>query len=318
MKKRYVASLVIVGLSLVGLMVFGHLNPGKVFDFTLALERWRADLQPKRLHVGDLDIAYLDGGTGEPLVLVHGFGANKDNWTRVSRHLTHRFRVIAPDLAGFGDSTRRLDLDYSLAAQARRLHAFVTALGITRIHLGGNSMGGAIAGVYADLYPDGVQSLWLLAPAGVDAPEESDLAKAIRAGKNPLIAEAPEEFQTTLDFVFYKKPFIPPAIVALLARQSVADKPIKDRVFAAMKRSTETLDSRLAGSPIPTLVLWGNRDRVLHVSGAGVLCERMAAASCLIMDNTGHLPMLEKPKASAEAFLSFQNTVNQPHSDINH
>lgn len=310
MKKMLIACLILIVLGLAGLMVFGHLNPGMVFDATRTMERWSADLSVKHLQVGDLDVAYLDGGGGEPLVLVHGFGADKDHWTRVSKYLTGHVRVIALDLPGFGDSTRRLDLDYSLEAQARRLHDVVAALGLSTIHLGGSSMGGGIAGVYASLYPDEVKSLWLVAPSAVNAPEESDLVRAITAGKNPLIAETPEDFKTTLDYVFYRKPFVPPAIARFLGRQAIADKPIKDRVFEAIKQPGPSLDTLLSGSTIPTLVLWGNRDRILHVSGAKVLCDRMAAATCRIMDDIGHLPMIEDPKGSAEAFLTFYNQTH--------
>jgi pimeloyl-ACP methyl ester carboxylesterase len=89
-------------------------------------------------------IAYLEGGSGEPLVLVHGFGADKDNFTRVARWLTPHYRVIAHDVVGFGESTHLPDADYRYAVQAERVRAFVQALGLARVQLGGNSMGGGI------------------------------------------------------------------------------------------------------------------------------------------------------------------------------
>ena len=98
-----------------------------------SMERSRAGLVHKDVTLSDgTRIAYLEGGSGEPLVLVHGFGADKDNFTRVARWLTPHYRVIAPDLVGFGESTHLPDADYHYAAQAERVRAFVQALGLLR------------------------------------------------------------------------------------------------------------------------------------------------------------------------------------------
>jgi len=128
------------------------------------VERWRSDLERKEIAVADgTRFVYLEGGSGEPLVLVHGFGADKDNFTRVARWLTPHYRVIVPDLVGFGESAHLPEADYHYAAQAARVHAFVQALGLGRVHLGGNSMGGGIAMSYAAQHPQEVASLWLIA-----------------------------------------------------------------------------------------------------------------------------------------------------------
>src|ERR1700710_1777563 len=101
-------------------------------DTAYAMERSRAGLVRKEIALADgTRMVYLEGGSGAPLVLVHGFGADKDNFTRVARYLTPHYRVIVPDLVGFGESTHRADVDYHYAAQARRLHAFTQALGLS-------------------------------------------------------------------------------------------------------------------------------------------------------------------------------------------
>ena len=67
------------------------------------------------------------------------------------------------------------------------------------------------------------------------------------------------------------------------------------------------MESLLYGLPVPTLIVWGNKDRILHVSGAGILGSIIPKAQVEIMDNVGHLPMIEKPMETAERYLQFQN-----------
>ena len=305
MKKILAGVVFLLVLSMAGMMAYVHFNPEKVFASAQNAERKAAHLELKSISVDNLDIAYLEGGTGDPLVLVHGFAADKDNWTRVAKFLTPHFRVIAPDLPGCGQSTKRMDLDYSLKGQAKWLHDFVTALGLSTINLGGNSMGGAIAGVYAATYGDQVKSLWLIDPAAVNFPEESDLQRMLKEGENPLIIKTPNDFNTLLNFVFYRRPYIPSSIVTMLGRHAVANKLMNEIVFKAIGNDPLRIDDLLKGSSIPTLVLWGDHDRVLNVSGAKVLCTKMADAKTVIMKDAGHAPMIERPRDAATSFLAF-------------
>lgn len=306
MKNILIGIVSLVVLVVLGVALYGHFNPDKVYKYTLDQARKDSGLVEKSVNVNGITTHYLEGGKGDPLVLVHGFGADKDNWTRVAKYLTPHVHVVALDLPGFGDSDKRFDLDYSIPAQAGRLHDFVSALNLGAIHLAGNSMGGSISAHYASLFPGELKSLWLLAPGHVNAPEESELYTQIRTGgKNPLIVEKPEEIKSTLDFVFFKTPYIPPAIVTYLGKQAVANKPINDIVFKTLLADTTPIDELLAGSDVPTLVLWGKNDRALHVSGAKVLCKAMNRATCVIFEQTGHVPMFERPFESAEEFLKF-------------
>jgi abhydrolase domain-containing protein 6 len=172
---------------LIGLIGIYFLFPGVMFDLLQKAERSAGGLEQRGIDVNGLHIEYLEGGKGDPLVLLHGFGANKDNWTRIGKHLTPYFRVIAPDLPGFGQSSADPDGDYTIGIQAERVKAFVRTLGIKSFHLGGNSMGGNIAGVYAARYPEDLKSLLLVSPAGVASAEPSEMFRLLKEGKsNPL------------------------------------------------------------------------------------------------------------------------------------
>ena len=158
----------IMSLAALGLVAYVQMFPEKVARGTIESWRRNAALVRKEIELpGGLRYAYLEGGTGEPLVLLHGFGADKDNFDPAAYFLVPHYRVIVPDHIGFGESSRPAGADYSPPAQAEHLHALVKSLNLARIHLGGNSMGGQIAMAYAVAHSNEVQSLWLLAPAGV-------------------------------------------------------------------------------------------------------------------------------------------------------
>jgi len=137
MKKIFILTPLIILLCLFGVY---FLFPGVMFDLLKTAERSAAGLKQHSVYVEGLRIEYLEGGKGDTLVLLHGFGANKDNWTRFGKYLTSHFRVIAPDLTGFGESSPDPDGNYTIRVQAERIKAFIRALGIKPLHLGGNSM----------------------------------------------------------------------------------------------------------------------------------------------------------------------------------
>lgn len=140
--------------------------PEKRFEWGVATERKIAGLSLKHATLSEGSIAYLEGGKGTPILLLHGFGADKDNWVRMAKHLTKKYRVIAPDLPGFGESFKRAELDYDVTSQVARLSEFADKLGLTQFHIGGNSMGGYIAANYAVTCPEHIECLWLLNPFG--------------------------------------------------------------------------------------------------------------------------------------------------------
>ncbi len=287
--------------------------PGFSYGVLVTAERLHSGLYPMETTVDGTPIAYLEGGDGEVVVLLHGFTANKDHWTRVARFLTPHVRVIAPDLPGFGESGLVDGGDYSVEAQARRLHEFARALGLTRFHLGGSSTGGNIAGVYAALHPESIKSLWLIAPLGVEGATPSEVDRMVAGGQSPpLIIERPEEYGRVLDLVFEHRPWIPSPMRRHLARQAAAHFHHYTWIYGQIRTTgpngpgpATPLQPLLSGSSIPTLIVWGEKDRVLDVSGAEILAGVMGDAQVEIMPDVGHLPMLEFPEAVARRYLEF-------------
>lgn len=294
------------------LAVIYYVFPGVAYAAAMRAERALAGLTTHEVTITDgMRIVYTEGGQGEPLLLLHGFTADKDNWTRVARFLTGEMHVIAPDLPGFGDSSRDPTLDYSIEHQLQWLEAFVSAIGLQRFHIGGSSMGGNLAAVYAATHPDRVRSLWLLAPAGVQTPERSEMEQRLARGEaHPLIPASRAEFAATLDFVFTTTPFLPAAIRRHLAREAARRAPLNRAIFSQLldpggERFEPILNPTVRGLATPTLVIWGQNDRVLHPAGAVALQSLLPDARAIVLPDTGHLPMLEKPEVVARLYLDF-------------
>src|SRR5688572_27243681 len=87
----------------------------------VAFERSKADVEKKSIQVGKFNFVYNEGGEGETVLFIHGFAVDKDNWTRLSAHITDRYHVVAPDLPGHGENDRLPDESYTVPEQVRRL-----------------------------------------------------------------------------------------------------------------------------------------------------------------------------------------------------
>jgi pimeloyl-ACP methyl ester carboxylesterase len=283
-----------------------RLFPARIFDFAVRMQRRQSGLTRKEVQVGDHRVVYLEGGHGAPLLLLHGFGAEKDHWTQIARFLTPNYRVIAPDLPGFGESSRVESANYGLDSQLERIAEFTRALGLANFHLGGNSMGGYLAAMYAAHAPEQVLSLWLLAPAGVAEAEESELLRLINRGDNLLILDSEDKAKRLVHLLFTKPPFVPEGFAAVWRKRAMALREFSAKIFGEMFENPVLLDARVQGLTTRALIVWGDDDRLLHVSGAAKLKAMLSNAELRIMPCMGHCPMLERPRETAADFLNFQ------------
>lgn len=272
----------------------------------LVLNRRVCRMASYRLTTGDCRWHYLAGGHGPPLVLLHGFGADADHWCHIARHLTGRFHVIAPDLPGWGDTPPPQHGGLSMEAQAERLFRFLDALRLERVYLGGNSMGGYIAVAMARARPDRIRALWLLAPGGLRALPHSPLLAEIEAGRhNPLVVRNSTDFDQLLDYCYPNPPRLPGPIRRLLVRRAAGSVDLQRRAFDAMRYESTDLESMARGLDTPALVVWGRRDRVLNPGGLDILSGLFTRCRCVMINDTGHLPMLEHPAREARRWQAF-------------
>jgi abhydrolase domain-containing protein 6 len=241
------------------------------------------------------------------MILLHGFTAEKNNWPRFTRNVDSEFRVIAIDWPAHGESTYVEGGNYTLAAQASRLNAFMEKLGINKAHLVGNSMGGAIAANFASRYPSKVQTLTLMNSGGADNPDtESEIEKAMQKGENPLLAKTPKEFEHTFDLSMEKPPFIPWPISAAMANVAAERHARFLAVFKQVHGGVTNRDySYLSKIHVPTLIMWGDADRILDVRNAQMFSAELPKSETIIYQGVGHMPMLEVPNQSATDIVRF-------------
>jgi abhydrolase domain-containing protein 6 len=274
----------------------------------LRLEQKIARLERKTMQLGDHEITYLEGGKGPAIVMLHGITADSGNWTRFARYYTANYRVVIPDLPGFGESSRLPDASYSIPAQSDRVHAFTQALGVQQFHLVGNSMGGYIGAHYAAQHPQNVLSLGLFDAAGVDAPVQTSFIQDLYAGRpNQMLPADREDFRRVLKLVMEDPPYIPGFAIDVLADRALKYREFNRKVFAELQQQQLDLAPLLPKITAPTLLLWGEHDRVLDASAIPVFQRHLTATKTTveILPGVGHLPMLEQPGETAKRYSAF-------------
>ncbi|KAF1051810.1 MAG: Lipase 1 [Stenotrophomonas maltophilia] len=304
MKKALLCLLLLVLLAAATLYLF----PATLLASLQWFDRTRAGLTEKTLRVDDLDIRYYEGGPqdAETILLVHGFGADKDNWPRFARFLTSHYHVLAVDLPGFGDSSQPPSISYDVGTQAERLVDFTQALGIGRLHLVGNSMGGHIVALFAARHPQQVFSLALFDNAGVEAPQRSVFFQRLYAGQaNPLVVSRPEDFPPLLDLVFHTRPPLPARLRDYLSERAVERSGLNAAIFEQLRDRYIPLEPELPRITAPTLLLWGDQDQILDRSSIEVMKPLLRQPSVVVMEDCGHVPMIERPEETARHYLAF-------------
>jgi pimeloyl-ACP methyl ester carboxylesterase len=254
-----------------------------------------AGLRPRRITVGDLELAVLERRRpGVPVVLVHGFGGDKETWLLMAPRL-RGCPLYLLDLPGHGASTVVGRDRASPAAMGAAVVGALDALGLDRVHLCGNSMGGGIALWVARNHPARVASLTLVASV---APElaESELTRALARGENLLIpgGDDPDRF---IKLVVEKPPRVPRAIKRYVAARRAAARPVLEELFRgwAFASLADGLPRDLGAIAQSTLVIHGARDRIIHPDTARKVVGQLPRARLHLLDGIGHVPQLEAP-----------------------
>lgn len=286
---------------------------GRLYAAATAAEARAYGLRERRVDVGDATLALLEGGPADApvAVLLHGYSADRVVWVRFARHLLRDHRVVVPELAGHGASGFAAGADYSARAQAERVAHLLDRLGVDRAHVAGNSMGGFVAATLALAHPDRVRSLLLSDAVGVAAPEPSDAELLIRQGRNPFLLDDVNDFPDFYAMTMARPPFLPGFLRSAVAADYVSRRDQLQEIFTGF-HGVGTLDDRLDEITAPTLVMWGEEDRLVHSSAARTWAGGIPGAETVVYPGIGHMPMLEVPRRSATDYRAFLERVGRP------
>jgi len=268
----------------------------------LALERLQGGLRSRRRHGWH----FLEGGRGEPLVLLHGFNADAHHFCQSSRWLGAHFRIIAPDLPGFGGSDLPEGTSLRIEDRAQEILDWLDQMGVHEFFLGGSSMGGYLSLAMARLAPDRVRALWLLAPGGLHTARFSAVFEEVSEGRhNPLVVRNRSDFLRLIDYCFVRPPWIPGPLQRFLTARGQRTAVQAGQLFDAMRHHSEPVETLAKDLNVPALLIWGQSDQVLHPDGAAIVKSLLTDCESLILPSVGHLPMIENARTCAEAWIAF-------------
>jgi pimeloyl-ACP methyl ester carboxylesterase len=309
---RRIAWVAGIGLS-VATVSTALLMPEQFLQAEFARLRWLAGADIQKKTVADHRWVYLQAGFGDenssqkPLVfLVHGYTGSKENWLLVMRELGRKYRVVAPDLPGWGETTRLEDADYGVVAQSERLAEFMQSFGDTPDILVGHSMGGHISGLLAARHPELVSKLVLMSAAGVEF-EQNEFARSVLKGGNPFEVRTRDQFHAQMRLVFTEPPFVPWPFDEAMVQRRRRDAAFEAKVLDSIGRGPEViaLQSEMEKIRSPTLLLWCKDDRVIDVSSVPIFQAGITGSQALILEGCGHMPMMAKPKEVADGIENF-------------
>ncbi len=265
------------------------------------------------IHKGSVDIEYVTIGNGsKPTILfLHGFSDRKENFYFASKNLCKNFDIIVPDLPGFGNSTSDPRLIYSLDNYENWLGEFIEQNNMSRFHLVGSSLGGAIATRVAIKFPEKLRTLSLINPAGFYLSEKESIYDEALNGINLFRAETPEEYDKFRDRIFHNPPNLPNFVKEFMISSAIKNKDWYGKIFNELAniklvkdgaKSIEelSLNAVCKKVQVPTTIFWGRHDTLFPYETVDFLKKQIKGAKVVIFKDLGHCPHLENPRRFAK------------------
>ncbi|MGQ0548148.1 MAG: alpha/beta fold hydrolase [Armatimonadota bacterium] len=266
-------------------------------------------------------IRYRVQGSGPPIVLIHGVGASLEFWNWTTPVLSERHTTIAFDYPGFGESDPR-ESAYSPSGAAETVLGFLDAVGIKAPVLVGSSLGGAIATLAAGTVPERISALVLVAPGGFG----TGVNLLMRLQTVPLLGEgllalARLDPHLAVRDLFTDPRRVPPQVLEII--KTNAAKPAHERTYLKVLRIAVGLGGvrqsmvaevhrAAARVAAPTLILWGDRDRIIPPDQAAVASRAIPGSRVHLIKGTGHLPYVETPDDFNTAMWAFLMPHTRP------
>jgi pimeloyl-ACP methyl ester carboxylesterase len=282
---------------------------------------WRE--HARDLQIGGRRVRYVEMGQGEgpPVLLVHGLSGNWQNWLENIPRLAAERRVLALDLPGFGASEDPAE-EITMSGYGRAVDEFSDRLGLGEVVLVGNSMGGFVAAETAIQFPERVERLVLVSAAGITS---SSLRRepvmvwgriAMLAGSRGAAEKRMAILRPRLRHLVYSSIVRHPNRIAAETLWEISLGAGRSAFKPALEAIVDyDFRERLGDIRCPTLVVWGESDMLVPVKDAQEYERQIPGARRLVFDDTGHMPMVERPRTFNDAVLEFMREPRGEQSD---
>lgn len=250
-----------------------------------------------KIEINGIRMGYqVIGGTGLPIVLIHGFGLNRSIWKELVNEYLNGYHVILPDIRGHGESEATEGV-YSMAGLAEDIVALLDLLNVEKAIICGHSMGGYIALAFAQKYPERLAGLGLITThAAADSAEKRgdryQMVEDVRKAGAFVLAEslAPK---LTMDEAIIKKMYQilsetdPVGIIGVL--RGMAERPARMDLLPEID--------------VPALVVAGSEDQIIEIDVARKMAESLPQGKFMLIEGAGHMPMIETPGILGEGLI---------------
>jgi 2-hydroxy-6-oxonona-2,4-dienedioate hydrolase len=279
-----------------------------LFGLQLTLTVYAQAPATKQVDVFGQKIHYLEAGSGPTVILLHGLGADSSNWALTLPALAKTYHVFAPDQIGFGDSAKPL-IHYRIATLVDFLDGFYKTLGITKATVVGNSLGGWTAMAFTLAHPEKVERLVLVDSAGYSL-DRLGGTKATREQLEGLNPSTVAGAKALLNIILANKMLVTDGAAEqlLAAHMRKNDGYTIDQFIESILRGEDVVDGKLGAIKAPTLIVWGREDALTPLAGGKMMASEIAGSQTVILDQCGHVPMLECAVPFNTAVLKFLST----------
>ena len=293
------ALLILLGLTL-------YYRPFAVLDRVTRARLYSVGMQGQDVFIDGHRIHYLVGGTGKPIVLVHGLGSRASDWVGLIPPLVRSGRrVYAIDLLGYGQSDRPADAPYSIPQEARLVEDFLQAENLQHVDLAGWSMGGWISMVVATDMPQRINRLVLLDSAGLRFQPDFDPSLFTPTNLDQL--------HQLMRLLSPAAPAMPTFLARAFLKRAQPDAWVIRRSVDAMLTGDDLLDNKLHDLTMPVLIVWGKDDHLTPLALAYTLHAGVPGSKLQLIDGCGHLAPGLCADRIAPDMLSFLNGPNARH-----
>jgi len=288
----------------VGIIYF--IYPGLMISAVQSLSANGAGLSKKSVDIEGYTAHFYEGGDASKptLMLLHGLNDDKNSFVTSIRELTESYHVVLPDLQAHGENKKSEGRDYSIAGQANFVKQLSDKLSISKLVIGGNSMGGHTAAAFAAQNPDQTLGLVLLNATGMQLENES------------VYVYFPEKIDVKFLTDFFESAFVtPPAfpqpVLQHLVNQTNPNIPFMNGLIKQVETGADfRMNETVQKIKIPALVLWGKQDPIVPIEYGQLYADKLKNSRLVVLENVGHAAQFEIPERIQSELAKFMQSLN--------